>query len=132
MPSEKEIKAAARAICDRGIRALDGTQATWERHADDFIAMADDALSAAEKEREGETHNGVCLRCGSGVLASGEHIRTDLPPCSRQGDIIEQLREWVPRNSATYDESGDFLIREHDLLHFLNDLQEQSTPKEEV
>ena len=28
-----------------------------------------------------EVRNGVCLRCGSGVLASGEHIRDDLPPC---------------------------------------------------
>lgn len=23
----------------------------------------------------------VCSRCGSGVLSSGEHVRTDLPPC---------------------------------------------------
>lgn len=29
-----------------------------------------------------DVKNGVCLRCGSGVLNSEEHIRDDLPPCS--------------------------------------------------
>lgn len=33
-----------------------------------------------------QVEGGVCLKCGSGVLNSGEHIRTDLPPCYEDED----------------------------------------------
>lgn len=45
--NDAAIERAARALCDEGIRALDGTYSTWERHADGFLAMAERALRAA-------------------------------------------------------------------------------------
>lgn len=33
-----------------------------------------------------QVEGGVCIKCGSGVLNSGEHIRTDLPPCYEDED----------------------------------------------
>lgn len=41
------IEAAARSICDDGILALDGTPATWERHEQGLMAMAERAVAAA-------------------------------------------------------------------------------------
>lgn len=45
--SDEAVDRAARAICDRGILALNGRYATWEDHADDLRAMAREVLSVA-------------------------------------------------------------------------------------
>ena len=46
-PRAKAIEAMARKLCEQGIRALNGSEATWERHADGFRGMAREALAAA-------------------------------------------------------------------------------------
>jgi hypothetical protein len=52
------MEVAARVLCDEGILALDGSYATWERHADSFRGMAQRVVGAylanapmSEKER---------------------------------------------------------------------------------
>jgi len=52
-------------------------------HAEAALQHAHAELEAQRPSPE-RVRNGVCLLCGSGVLASGEHIRDDLPPCYGQ------------------------------------------------
>ena len=73
-------------MTERCFTAAD-VRAIVERYeADEDRGVRVNALAAAMAEQEGvcpplEVCNGVCLRCGSGVLSSGEHIRDDLAPC---------------------------------------------------
>ena len=46
LPRDELIEKAARALCDQGILALNGSEATWERHADGFRGMAEAILVA--------------------------------------------------------------------------------------
>lgn len=46
LPRDELIEKAARALCDQGILALNGSEATWERHADGFRGMAEAVLVA--------------------------------------------------------------------------------------
>jgi CRISPR/Cas system-associated protein Cas10 (large subunit of type III CRISPR-Cas system) len=94
------------------------------------------ALSAAEKEREGERACAICGKPGESSCTS---------PCGREGDIIKQLREWACKKAARAQvvadltpEDAEFDWDEREaaevalsaftqVLTFLNDLQEQST-----
>jgi hypothetical protein len=47
------VERAARALCDEGIRTLNGKIATWEHYRDGFTGMAERVLQAAFDEQEG-------------------------------------------------------------------------------
>lgn len=143
MPSEKEIKAAAEAI----VTSLDEPMLGWAQ----VSTAAGAALSAAEKEREGETRAKRRQLDHDDYFGGGDPSKTALPAV-REGDIIEKLREvgdpfWRSYRNGRYvaveemrAELGrmkrctpydtgwrDAVSR---MEFFLNDLQEQSTPRE--
>lgn len=126
MPSDKERMAAKRA----GIAAWNsGGPGGGNTFPLEFaIDAAIDALSAAEKEREGE----------DGYL---EYLKSSSErDAVREGDIIEKLREVTAAFRSVVDEcesTGNLPRIQHvwelsAAEDFLNDLQEQSTPKEEA
>ena len=93
MPSEKEIRAAAEALS-----IVQGFTGDYARR------IARQALSVAEKERKGEAKRNATLE-------------------ARDGDIIEQLRDWVADCPDTVRAQNDVYITLSGLIRVLNDLQ---------
>lgn len=166
-PTPEQVEAVAHVLAERfdGVTLRDPSDPVdvsriHREIADDVLA----ALSAAEKEREGETRalaeqiaeamaehanrDRYVLEHGwqSTGVEPPEYDRSDYEDIAqfiadrvqpREGDIIEKLREWAKaEHDATvgWDAMGTravtLLLARLDT--FLNDLQEQSTPKEEA
>lgn len=97
-------------------------------------------LSAAEKEREGETEQMVttarevaawAYKQGLGEALAVDHLCDEVIRLrAGEGDLIEKLREWVRDNTLTADWDGGAFVSVPPLSRFLNDLQEQSTGEE--
>lgn len=134
MPSEKEKQAdlIARVLAESfdavTLRNHDDPVDVSRIHrdiADDVIS----ALSAAEKEREGEA--GRFADGGTRTFRWGEDGQAR--EVGREGDIIEKLREWAEerRRRVAVSSGENFRLGANvaldGLLAFLNDLQEQST-----
>jgi len=91
---------AARSICDEGIMAMDGKPATWERHRDGFMAMAERALAAADR---GAVSNGPSCRALAQWL-----VALDEPGASERRTItltqvIEQARAALAADAGAVD-----------------------------